>query len=119
MAIVILLVEDDADIRQDLAELLRDEGYSVMTASNGAEALGQLRGGMRPRLILLDLMMPVMNGWEFRVEQLKDPELASIPVVLLSGAADVHHNASTLRVYDFLTKPIQLDRLFKTLERAC
>lgn len=115
----ILVVEDDADIREDLADLLRDYGYRVATAGNGAEALEYLRSQRRPCVILLDLMMPVMNGWEFRRRMLADRELAELPVVLLSGAADVHEQAATLNASEVVTKPIQLDRLYRTLERIC
>src|SRR5438445_696734 len=81
----VLLVDDDFEICDTLSQLLQDEGYSVATASNGLEALHYLRGATLPRLILLDLMMPVMNGWQFRHEQQRDPELASIPLVVLSA----------------------------------
>ena len=74
----ILVVEDDHDIQSALASILREEGLHVATASDGAEALALLRQGLRPAVILLDLMMPVMNGAEFRAAQLQDPELAEL-----------------------------------------
>jgi CheY-like chemotaxis protein len=113
----VLIVEDDPDIREDLAELLRSRGYAVSTAGNGSEALDALSGGDLPRVILLDLMMPVMNGWDFRTRMLQDAQLSRIPVVLLSGASDVQQHAAALHAADFVTKPIKLERLYATL--AC
>jgi len=115
----ILVVEDDTDIRLGVAEVLREEGYEVATAAHGAEALEWLRTGNSASLILLDLMMPVMDGWEFRCEQLRDPRAARIPVVVLSGAGDVGQHASSLGAEGFLVKPLNLDDLFCTAERYC
>ena len=115
----ILVVEDDADIRSGVAEVLREEGYDVATAAHGAEALEWLRTGNSASLILLDLMMPVMDGWEFRGEQLRDPRAARIPVVVLSGAGDVGQHASSLGVDGFLVKPLNLGDLFGAAERYC
>jgi CheY-like chemotaxis protein len=82
----VLVIEDDDDLREALSELLWEEGYTVSQAANGQEALLALRsGGTRPRLILVDLMMPVMDGWEFCAEQMKDPELSAIPVGVISA----------------------------------
>ena len=82
----VLLVEDDIDVREAVADTLDEAGYRVSPARNGQEALDMLRSGaVQPRVILLDLMMPVMDGWQFREEQLRDPALASIPVVALSA----------------------------------
>src|ERR1700682_362753 len=80
-----LIVEDDASIREAIAEVLRSEGYEASSCGHGREALEYLRDGHHPDVILLDLMMPVMDGWEFRIEQRKDPALATIPVVALSA----------------------------------
>jgi CheY-like chemotaxis protein len=115
----LLLVEDDDDIRTDLAELLAEEGYQVAAAANGAEALAQLRADPRPCLILLDLMMPVMSGWDFRAAQLRDPELAGIPVVLLSGANDLAEHARTLSAAGFLRKPVGLASVVAAAARHC
>jgi CheY-like chemotaxis protein len=112
----ILLVEDDADIRADLAELLRDDGFEVVTAQNGEEALTRLRQGLTPTVILLDLMMPVMDGWKFRSEQLRDPTLARIPTVLLSGAYDVRQQARDLRASAYVPKPLEWHRLRAILD---
>jgi CheY-like chemotaxis protein len=114
----ILLVEDDIDIRIDLADLLRTEGYEVETAANGQEALDWLRDHRdQVGLILLDLMMPVMNGWDFRARQLEEPELTSIPVVLLSGAGDVARHALALKTAGYLIKPLRLDSLLRVVSR--
>lgn len=102
----VLVVDDEVDIRQAMAEVLEDEGYEVHAAANGAEGLRQLREH-RPALVLLDLMMPVMNGWEFRRAQLHDPELADVPVVVLSAVG----RAPALEVDAFLQKPFDLETL--------
>src|SRR5262245_62354165 len=81
----VLIVEDDADLRDMMAQLLSMQGFKAATVANGREALDYLRSGSRPDLILLDLMMPVMDGWEFRRQQVADPELAGVPVVILSA----------------------------------
>src|SRR5262245_26845005 len=85
----VLVVEDSIDTRDSLAFLLRSVGgYQVSTAANGQEALDRLRAGPRPGLILLDLLMPTMDGWEFCHRLRQDPALASIPVVVVSGVGD-------------------------------
>lgn len=83
----ILLVEDDRDSREALAFVLEDAGHTVASAGNGREALELLDGGEKPDLILLDLMMPVMNGWEFLGERKRRPTVASIPVMVLTAAS--------------------------------
>ncbi|HLK90478.1 MAG TPA: response regulator [Polyangia bacterium] len=87
---LILLIEDDQDIRASTAELLVDEGFSVVEAADGSAALARLRRGLAPSLILLDLMMPGLTGWGFRREQLADPSLRDIPVLVItaSGMSD-------------------------------
>ncbi|MDQ3264883.1 MAG: hybrid sensor histidine kinase/response regulator [Myxococcota bacterium] len=116
---MILIVEDDAELREPLADILRDEGYEVETAANGLEATTRLRNpGTVPNLILLDLMMPVMDGWHFRAEQLKHPALASIPVVVLSGTADVRREATALGAVGYVSKPYKLDVLLSVVRRS-
>jgi CheY-like chemotaxis protein len=112
----VLVVDDDFDIRDTLQELLELEGLRVASAANGREALRQLRNGVRPGLILLDLMMPEMSGWEFRGEQLRDPALADIPVVILSATPDVARTANELRAAGFVRKPFDLDQLLEMVE---
>jgi CheY-like chemotaxis protein len=102
----ILVVEDDPDIRETLSEALGFEGYEVTAASNGREALDALRRGPRADVILLDLMMPVMSGWEFRRVQLDDPALAGIPVVVVSASAPGNARPDRL-----LPKPFDIDDL--------
>src|SRR5687767_5128531 len=82
----ILIVDDDADVRESIREALDDEGYRVATAANGKAAVRLLRDdNLRPDLILLDIMMPEMDGWAFRAEQRKDPKIASIPVIVFTA----------------------------------
>src|SRR5687767_13141622 len=114
----ILVVEDDGDIRDSMVEILEDEGYAVSAAGNGVEALAALRNGpTRPEVILLDLMMPIMNGAQFRDEQLKDPDLANIPIVLISADSDVKGSAERLRAAGFMQKPIKIQPLFDVLQQ--
>jgi CheY-like chemotaxis protein len=115
----VLVVEDDVDIRDLVADILRLEGYSVEAVENGREALERLRSGPPPRVILLDLMMPVMNGWEFRTAQAQDPELAAIPVVILTGGGNAAAAADGLGVDTFLRKPVDLDQLLEIVRRYC
>src|SRR5262245_27122466 len=86
MSATILVVDDDAAVVRPLARFLELEGFKPVVAANGLEALAYLRGGGAAAVIILDLRMPVMDGWAFRREQLRDPLLAAIPVVVLSGA---------------------------------
>jgi CheY-like chemotaxis protein len=108
----VLLVEDDLEISESLAELLRLQGFEVDTAHNGQEALDKLASGELPNLILLDLMMPVMNGWEFREKQLSDAQLAAIPVVVVSAVAS---QANGLGCAAVLQKPIEPGRLMSVV----
>jgi len=120
MAGLILIVEDDFYIREDLADILRNEGYEILTASNGQEACDRLRSQCAlPDVILLDLMMPIMDGWQFRAEQLKDASLAQIPVIVLSGAADIRKEAAALGAAGYASKPFKLDALVGTIRRTC
>ncbi len=83
----VLIIEDDAAIRESIAEVLTDQGYAVAAARNGVEGLREARA-QRPNLIMLDLMMPTMNGWQFREAQRKDPLLADIPVIVISAYSE-------------------------------
>jgi CheY-like chemotaxis protein len=114
----ILVVDDDAAIREALTAVLEDEGYAVRTAANGRDALQLLRaGGPRPALILLDLTMPVMSGGEFREEQRRDPALAQIPVVVLSADRSVQAKAAAVQAQGYLAKPVEIDVLLETVSR--
>jgi CheY-like chemotaxis protein len=112
----ILIVEDDDDIREALSQILELEGYAVREAPNGREALAILTQGAVPKLILLDLMMPIMDGWQFRAEQLKDPRLAGVPVVVISADANVHQKVKSFGAATVLPKPVSLDRLLRAIE---
>ena len=115
----ILLVDDDADVRESVAEVLEEDGYRVTAASNGKEALRLLRdGNLRPDLILLDIMMPEMDGWAFRGEQQKDPRIASIPVVVFTAHGAPRDIAKQLDAAGFLKKPLSLDELLSTIDRV-
>ncbi len=113
----ILLVEDDFDVRDALAQVLEDSGYRVATAENGVQALSRLRAGLRPTAILLDLWMPDLDGAHFRVEQLRDPELAAIPVVVVSADRAVERKASEIGAAAFLPKPAHVADVLRTLAR--
>ena len=116
-AYTILLVEDDFDVREALVETLRELGHSVDCAADGEQALAYLRGGRRPGLILLDLMMPRMSGSEFRIAQKQDPTMSDIPVVLLSADGRMEEKARVLQVQGAIRKPIELAELLATIER--
>lgn len=115
----VLIIEDDDDIRQTLAEVLINEGYAVATAANGVEALHALRARAGSTCaIILDLMMPDMDGWHFRAQQLRDPSLAGIPVIIMSGVADPDA-AADLDPVAVVGKPLDFDALFGALARHC
>lgn len=107
----VLVIEDDTASREALAEMLAREGYSVFTAANGMEGLGHLSQGLRPAAILLDLMMPGVDGWDFRAQQKRDPELAAIPVIAISAAGKLLDADYSLR------KPINVQQLLALLRR--
>ena len=115
----ILLLEDNEDIQRDLAELLELEGYEVVTASNGVKGLEVLTRRPLPDLIILDLMMPVMDGWTFRSELLAAPDLAGIPVILTSGASGVREEAAALKASGYLIKPFSFDVLRSAVHKHC
>jgi CheY-like chemotaxis protein len=113
----ILIVDDDLDIRREVSEILREEGLDVLTASGGAEALRLLRTSLPPAVVLLDLMMPRTDGWEFRRAQLADPALAAIPVLLFSSFDSGPRNAAELRAAGFITKPFTIAELLAAIAR--
>jgi two-component system, chemotaxis family, chemotaxis protein CheY len=115
----ILIVEDDPDVRASLVEVLEDEGYLVATAGDGAEALDYLRGASSnlPCLILLDMMMPRMDGFQFRAEQSSDRVLSRIPVAVVTADEQAGKRASALGVNGFLRKPVQLTDLLALVEK--
>jgi len=113
----ILVVDDDEDIRDIVAMALRAMGYTVETAADGVEAIDLLAGGLRPSLVLLDMMMPRMDGEAFVLALRRDPDVADVPVVLLSGHDAACQKAADLRASGCLVKPVELDDLVETVAR--
>jgi CheY-like chemotaxis protein len=113
----LLLVEDDEQIREFLQDALTDEGYEVRPAPTGRAGLAAL-DEWRPALILLDLRMPDMNGWEFRDEQRTIPGLAEIPVIVMTAAADPPEHLAPLAPAAIVPKPFDLDALLETVQRC-
>lgn len=112
----VLVVDDDTDVRTALAEILELRGYLVATAANGREALAHLREAPAPPdLIVLDVLMPEMDGWQFRAEQKKDAALASIPVVVVSAMRDAD-NFDAAAVFH---KPVNVERLLAAIAHLC
>ena len=112
----VLVVEDHADLREMLAVLLEAEGFKVETAANGAEALASLKQ-VRPAVILLDLMMPVMSGDEFRRRQLADPAAADVPVICMTAAHDGRQRAQRLHATRYFQKPVDFDQLIQAVRQ--
>jgi CheY-like chemotaxis protein len=115
----ILIVEDDSALREALAQVLSDEGYDLFSARDGLEAVNCLKKGNRPDVILLDLSMPVVNGWEFRMFQKRDPELARIPVVLITAGGYSREEVAWLEPSALIPKPVDLDVLLAVIRRLC
>jgi CheY-like chemotaxis protein len=113
----ILVVEDDRGVRESLSDALTLEGFDVSCAENGAVALRQLTSGERPCLILLDLMMPVMDGWTFRSALLGDPALAHIPVIIMTAAGP--NRADAVPAELILHKPLHMDRVVEAVQEHC
>jgi CheY-like chemotaxis protein len=114
----VLVVEDDFDLCDALVPILEYDGHRVVSAANGREALDRLHEMAPPSLILLDLMMPVMDGEQFRAEQLRDPALASIPVVVLSAHAHAEERAARIGAVACLRKPFDVDVLLEQVRRS-
>ena len=116
----VLVVEDDTDLRESLSQALRDHGFTVTSASNGKQALDLLRAGTRPTVILLDLMMPVLNGWELRDALRQDPLLAGIPQLVISAYVDeAEQHVLALAPDDCIRKPFNIRILLEAIERRC
>jgi CheY-like chemotaxis protein len=115
----VLIVEDDADVREALAVFLEGEGHPVVEAAHGAEALTRLHDSAGICLIVLDLWMPVMDGWEFRAAQRKDPELAAVPVVVITADKGARQRAADFGEADWMTKPIDFGRLLELVNEHC
>jgi CheY-like chemotaxis protein len=113
----ILVVEDDRELRDSLCDALLLEGYQVVCVEDGQAALRHLRSSAPPCLILLDLMMPVMDGWAFREEMLQDPALADIPVVVMTAAGNTL--AEKVPARRVLHKPLHMDTVVEVVQRHC
>ncbi len=111
----ILVVEDDEDAREALVALLQMSGYHAVPAGNGREALEYLRQARIPDLIILDLWMPIMNGWQFREEQMKDPRLAEVPVIVVTALSD----RTNVSANEVIIKPVDVDRLLSSVSHYC
>lgn len=111
------VVEDDVDTRDMLKQFLELEGFRVELAANGQQALERLHAGVHPCVILLDLMMPVMDGWQFRQQQALDRELSAIPVIVVSAAG--RHRTGDIEANAYLTKPVDLDQLLDRVNQYC
>ncbi len=113
----VLIVEDDSDLREMMAQLLTLEGFQSAAVANGKDALRYLSAGDTPNVILLDLMMPVMDGWEFRRVQQADPVLSRVPTIVLSALDQTR--AHDLKPAAFLKKPLDFDRLLQLVREYC
>lgn len=116
MAKTILIVEDDDSIRETLQTVLELEGHDVLTAENGQVGIDMLANRPVPCLILLDLMMPVMNGWEFASVLEKDKKFADIPIVIVSAYSDKAININSKAI---LKKPVDINELCQTVKKWC
>jgi CheY-like chemotaxis protein len=112
----ILLIEDELDIREALAEVLISEGYAVQSAANGQEGLDLLQNHPSPSLILLDLMMPILDGWAFLSRRMADPQMQHLPVIIMSAADRKRPVGPGLT---FIRKPIDLSDLLKKISENC
>jgi len=114
----LMLIEDDYDLRAGLTELFLAEGYRIVAAENGLAALEQLRKGFRPSVIILDMFMPIMDGWDFRSSQLRDPELRDIPtVVLTAGGFTAESVQMQSEKVEFIPKPPSVPALLEIVAR--
>ena len=113
----VFIVEDDVDTREMIGRFLELEGFAIETAANGRQALDRLGAGARACVILLDLMMPVMDGWEFRRQQSSHAAFANIPVIVFSAAG--RERMRQIDANDYLAKPVDLDELLQRVSRFC
>jgi CheY-like chemotaxis protein len=115
--IVILLVDDNRELCETLAEFLSLQGHAVQCAANGREALRLLADAQTPpTVILLDLMMPILDGWGFLAERAKEPHLAEVPVVIMSGCRDVAEKAKEFGAVAVLHKPVEPQTLLRVID---
>ena len=119
MSVDVLIVEDSANIREAMSTLLELRGYRVQAAANGEQALALLRHGPLPGIILMDLMMPVMDGWAFLEAKERDSRLAAIPVVINSTVSTFRPLGNGRALVAVLDKPVDMEQLLGVLERYC
>jgi CheY-like chemotaxis protein len=117
MCSTVFIIEDDVDTREMLAKFLELEGYTVELASNGRQALDRFSDGADACVILLDLMMPVMDGWEFRQHQAKDERLKEIPTIVVSAAG--RDRMKQIPADAYLSKPVDMDELLSRVSQFC
>jgi CheY-like chemotaxis protein len=117
----VLVVDDELDVRESTVAMFESEGYPAVGASNGRVALDLLRDGVRPCIIILDLMMPVMDGWSFRAAQLCHIDFGRIPIIVVSarGRDDVDAAAESLRAVAGMEKPLDCHELLRVVEQHC
>ena len=113
----VFIIEDDVDTRDMLAKFLELEGYRVELASNGRQALDLLSRGACATVIVLDLMMPVMDGWEFRCRQIEDARLRDIPTIVVSAAG--RERLAQIQADAYLSKPVDMDELLERVSQFC
>ena len=111
----VLVVDDDQSFREALAAALHAQGFGVIEAADGSAALACLRRPSRPAVVVLDVVMPGVDGAAFRRAQLSDPQLAHVPVILCSGEKDLGRRAERLGIRDYVMKPVDLDRMVALL----
>jgi CheY-like chemotaxis protein len=117
---IVLVVDDDAAVRDAIQEFLASDGHDVAVAENGRVALDLLKGGLRPCAVILDLMMPVMDGWDFRAAQIASPELRRIPVVVITAAGFSRESVRTqFGDLPFFPKPLDPDALLVAIKDIC
>ena len=115
----VLIVEDDPALRETLTQVLADEGYDLLSACDGLEAVNCLKKGKRPDVILLDLSMPVVNGWEFRMFQMREPDLARIPVIIITAGGYTREEVAWLEPSALIPKPVDLPFLLSSIRKHC
>jgi len=115
----LLVVEDRADVREGMVALLESKGHRAVSAGSGHDALVDLRDGVRPCVIVLDLALPDMPGAAFRDAQRADPRIAAIPVIVVSGADEAKEAEAQLGVHAFLHKPIDVEAFLRAVDECC
>ncbi|MGV3722637.1 MAG: response regulator [Actinomycetota bacterium] len=115
----VMIVESDRDILETLTEILEYEGHRVISVGTAEEAVQRLQAGPTPGLILLELVLPGMSGWGLAGQLQRDPALAGVPIVVVSGALDIERQARSLGMADCVTKPVQVEQLLEIVDRYC